>query len=343
MTGIVLYLSGDRFDLMYPARPLAADLVSPTNQSWWRLKRLVKYLLGTVTLALLYPYQNEKEASRYSAYGDSDWAGDKVTRKSISSGIIFRGKHPLEFWCTGQQLVSLSSGESEFYAAGTAAAYLLFMVYLVREMKMKAQGYLYGDSSAARGIVGRVGPGRLRHLQTRFLWLQERLRQKEFILGSVPGESNPGDLGSKIMSYEKMWELFAFCGMALSNHNKKLNKKVAAKGVTVITALNLLMVAKAEDVDAVAVDSTNDYSMLYALGIMFVLLQVMLMTLAYKLGFANGEKKKRFWTPTSGQATPSRPPPSAPPAAPIARELNYGTAVTRVVPVNCAYRCGMCL
>ena len=97
------------------------------------------------------------------------------------------GHDQLESYSSGQQVIALSSGESEFYAAGTAAAYLLFMVYLVREMKMKAQGYLYSDSSAARGIMGRIGPGRLRHLQTRFLWLQERLRQKEFILGSVPG------------------------------------------------------------------------------------------------------------------------------------------------------------
>ncbi len=136
VTGRVIYLSVDRYDIMHAARGLAQDLSKPTELSMMRLKRLVKYLMGTVTLALLYPYQSLREASRYSAYGDSDWAGDKVTRKSISSGILFRGRHPIEFWCTGQQLVSLSSGESEFYAAGTAAAYLLFMTYLVKEMKM---------------------------------------------------------------------------------------------------------------------------------------------------------------------------------------------------------------
>ena len=104
--------------------------------------------------------------------------------------------------------------------------------------------------------------------------------------------SNPADLGTKIMSYEKMWELLAFCGMALSLYNKKLNRKVAAKGVTVITVLNLLMVAKAENVSAVTVDTANDYSMFYWMMIIFGLLQVMLMIFAYKLGFANGEKKR---------------------------------------------------
>lgn len=82
----------------------------------------------------LYPYQSQEGAMHYKVYGDSDWAGDQRTRKSVSSGIVFRGRHPLECWSVGQQLVSLSSGQSEFYAAGLAAGHVLFLLYLAREL-----------------------------------------------------------------------------------------------------------------------------------------------------------------------------------------------------------------
>eukprot|EP00972_Heterocapsa_arctica_P096119 14180318-Heterocapsa_arctica.AAC.2 len=44
-------------------------------------------------------------------YTDSDWAGDKATRRSMSGGCIFHGDH----------VVALSSAEAELYA-GTRAA-----------------------------------------------------------------------------------------------------------------------------------------------------------------------------------------------------------------------------
>ena len=45
-------------------------------------------------------------------------------------------------------------------------------------MKRKLRGRCFSDSSAARGACGRLGSGKLRHVQTRFLWLQERLKEK---------------------------------------------------------------------------------------------------------------------------------------------------------------------
>ena len=41
---------------------------------------------------------------------------DKVTRRSVSVGVIMRGGHCLKVWTKKQQVVSLSTAESELYA-----------------------------------------------------------------------------------------------------------------------------------------------------------------------------------------------------------------------------------
>ena len=82
---------------------------------------------------------------------------------------------------------------------------------------MKDLGYEAGvrvwtDSSAAMGIAGRSGFGRLRHLETHALWVQERLRSKAFELRKLRGEVNPPDLFIKYLSNSerivKLVELF---------------------------------------------------------------------------------------------------------------------------------------
>ena len=51
-----------------------------------------------------------------STYTDSDWAGDKVSRKSTSGGIAFLGVHCIKSWLSNQAIVALSSAKAELYS-----------------------------------------------------------------------------------------------------------------------------------------------------------------------------------------------------------------------------------
>ena len=66
-------------------------------------------------------------------FADSDWAGNPRDRKSVSGGILMLGRHQLESWSSGQQVIALSSGEAEFYASGNLAAHMLNFLYLIGE------------------------------------------------------------------------------------------------------------------------------------------------------------------------------------------------------------------
>jgi len=76
--------------------------------------------------------------------------------------------------------------------------------------------------------MGRTGPGRLKHLQTRFLWLQERCRARELEVCTVGTDSNPGDMGTKVHPKERMELLMRLCKIVASQRGTSSSKAVHA-------------------------------------------------------------------------------------------------------------------
>ena len=79
-----------------------------------RVKRVGRYLVGKPRAVCLFRWQQRGELE---AYSDADWGGDNSTRRSVSVGVIMRGEHCFKVSTKKQQVVSLSTAESELYAA----------------------------------------------------------------------------------------------------------------------------------------------------------------------------------------------------------------------------------
>ena len=63
------------------------------------------------------------------------------------------------------------------------------------------------------GICGRQGLGKLRHVDTRSLWIQQRVRDGSVELRKVRGEANPADLFTKhLQSADKIEDLLELMG-----------------------------------------------------------------------------------------------------------------------------------
>ena len=71
---------------------------------------------------------------RVEVYSDTDWAGCQKTRKSTSGGGLVLGSHLIKSWSSTQNLVSLSSGEAEFYGVVKAAGMGLGYQALLRDL-----------------------------------------------------------------------------------------------------------------------------------------------------------------------------------------------------------------
>jgi len=204
------YLSMDRLDAHFACKEICRWMSSPSQQSWKALKRLCRYFAGSPRLVYVYQQQSVDEVDIFT---DTDWAGCPKTRKSTSGGCLMLGSHTLKHWSSTQSGVSLSSGEAEFHGVVKGAGMGLGYQALLQDLGIKASLRVWTDSSAAIGIASRQGLGKLRHLDTHTLWLQQAVRSRRLELKKVPGTANPADLLTKhSLTRDKVLELVKLFG-----------------------------------------------------------------------------------------------------------------------------------
>ena len=103
----------------------------------------------------------------------------------------------LKAWNRTQTLIALSSGESELAAVNKAAAESMGIQSVCTDFGVKVKIEIHSDAIAAIGICKRQGLGRVRHLATADVWIQQRIRSRELKLFKLPGKDNPSDLMTK--------------------------------------------------------------------------------------------------------------------------------------------------
>lgn len=191
-------LAQDRCDLSHASKEVARGMASPTAGDEMRLKRVIRYLRHRP--CGVYHYHWQQPVELISAFVDSDWGGCLRTRKSTSGGAMLRGSHCLGQWSRTQLNVALSSGEAELNAALKGGAELLCMRTLLTELDLPCKVLLYGDSAACSGTVHREGSGRVKHLEIKQLWLQQRIKAGDIDYVKIPRHRNCADSLAKAWS-----------------------------------------------------------------------------------------------------------------------------------------------
>jgi hypothetical protein len=186
------YLAVDRPDIAEAVKCLSSAMATPRQEHVVLLKRLIRYLIGVPRLVIKYEAQPADSPVRVQV--DSDWGGELKTRRSTTCMALMRGRRLLRHSSTLQQSVGLSSAESEYYAMVKGACYGLGTQSYLKDLNIDVALQVYSDSSSARSFSKRQGLWKMRHVMTRFLWLQERVRLEHLAVICIKGEDNPADL-----------------------------------------------------------------------------------------------------------------------------------------------------
>jgi hypothetical protein len=195
------YLAQDAPEIQYAAKEVCRDMAKPTPDSWRKLKILVRFILERETVVWQFEWQDGVELV-LRVFSDSDWAGCRRTRRSTTGGAVLLGSHCLKTWSSTQAPIALSSAEAEYYAMVDSATRALGLRSMLEEVGigLSESIELWSDSSAARCFAARKGVGRMRHLETRHLWLQNEVSSQRVVLCRVAGEDNPADLLTKYLN-----------------------------------------------------------------------------------------------------------------------------------------------
>ncbi len=185
------YVSLDNPRVAFASKEVSRTMAGPKRGDDIRLKRILRYLVKHPVCTYMYPWQDEPRS--LEGFSDSDWAGCRRTRRSTSGGAIMHGSHLIHHWSRTQAVISLSSCEAELNAALKMGSEMIGMVQTCKEWGVGLLGNVVGDCAPLKGLLERRGTGRVKHLELRQLWMQEKIKNKSLRFVKVPREKNPSD------------------------------------------------------------------------------------------------------------------------------------------------------
>ena len=219
------YLSEDRPDIRYAVKEAARFMHEPCQLAMDLVKRIGRYLLQKPRL--VQRFRRQKWSGVIKGFSDSDHAGCLDTRKSTSCGAFMVGDHLIKLYCATQGVEALSSGESEWYALVHTASCGLGLVSLARDMGYDMELCLAGDATAASGIAHRRGAGRIRHIETKTLWLQRHITERRILLSKTLGKLGVADVGTKHLSGPELKKLLDMMGFVVATGQSGLALGIA--------------------------------------------------------------------------------------------------------------------
>ena len=98
----LLYLTASKPNILFSVCLCARFQSDPRESHLTAVKRIFRYLKGTTNLGLLYRKSLDYQ---FVGFGDADYAGDKIERKSTSGNCQFLGENLISWASRSKQLL----------------------------------------------------------------------------------------------------------------------------------------------------------------------------------------------------------------------------------------------
>ena len=126
--------------------------------------------------------------------------------------VLVHNAHCLKVSSHTQSTISISSGESEYYGIVKCADIGFGARSMHADFAMCADVVVRTDSSTPLADGPRRRLGRLRHVQTRYLWVQQPVQERDCRLNKEPGDTNVSDALTKPLYERRMTNLLTAMG-----------------------------------------------------------------------------------------------------------------------------------
>ena len=219
LVGSLRYLTHTRPDLAFSVGYVSRFMQRPTTEHQQAVKRIIRYVAGTLDHGLYYPRCPGK--AHFVGYSDSDHAGDIDTSKSTSGILFFLGECLVSWQSIKQQVVALSSCEAEYMAASAASTQALWLARLLSDLLGRDTGAveLRVDSKSALALAKNpVFHERSKHIRVRYHFIRSYLEEGSIKASYINTKDQLADLLTKPLGRIKFLELCSRIGMAQLPH-----------------------------------------------------------------------------------------------------------------------------
>ncbi|GJU87403.1 retrovirus-related pol polyprotein from transposon TNT 1-94 [Tanacetum coccineum] len=133
--GSLMYLTSSRLEIVQAVCYCARYQARPTIKHLKEVKRIFRYLKGTINIRL---WSLKDYVFELTAFSDADHAGCLDTRKSTSGGIQFLGDKLVSWMSKKQDCTAMSSTKAEYVALSASCSQVMWM-----RTQLKDYGFNY--------------------------------------------------------------------------------------------------------------------------------------------------------------------------------------------------------
>ncbi|KAH9751748.1 retrovirus-related pol polyprotein from transposon RE1 [Citrus sinensis] len=203
LVGSLQYVTLTRPEIAFTVNKLSQFLACPSVFHWQACKRVLRYLQSTAHYGL----QFYNSGSLYlTAFSDADWGSDLDDRRSVGGYCVYLGSNLISWSSKKQHIVSRSTAESEYRALALAAAEVLWITYLLKELKVSLQltPVLQCDNKSAEALASNPKyHSRTKHIELDLHFIREHIAKKELQVSHVPSYEQAADILTKPLAYDQ--------------------------------------------------------------------------------------------------------------------------------------------
>ena len=214
--GKLLYLSTrTRPDIAFAVSTVAKFTAKPTEQHWTAVKRILRYIAGTINFGLQFTRGGSIDCTGFS---DADWAGDINDRKSTSGYLFKVGGGPVSWKSRKQTCVALSTAEAEYMSLTLAAQEAMWLNRLLAELQSQKEpskpAILYEDNQSA--ICMTKNPqfhGRCKHIDIKYHFIRDEAKKGTIDVRYCRTDDMIADMLTKGLHAEQFVKLREMAGL----------------------------------------------------------------------------------------------------------------------------------
>ena len=194
--GALMYLMvGTRPDIAYAVGVASRSLENPTEDDIVKVKRIFRYLRGTVSHGIKYQADSVKGLE---AYSDADHAGDLATRRSTTGVICCFAEGAVSWFSQRQASVSISTTEAEIVASSEAARELVWLKRLFADLTQIDKTRLFIDNEAAIKLAHNPEMHRrTKHIEARHFYVRECVQENLLEVERISSQDQLADIMTK--------------------------------------------------------------------------------------------------------------------------------------------------
>ena len=215
LIGMMLYLSTNtRPDIAASVSILSQRVVNPRNVDMVELKRLIRYIKGTMTAKLR--LSSCDRHGEFIGYSDANWGEDRKDRKSNSGYYTTLNGGAIAWCCRKQNIVTLSSAEAEYVALTETAKEMMWTRDVLKQFTGEEPRIMkiMTDSQSAMAMTdSQRFNQRSKHIDIRYHFIRDMVKKKELILAYVSTQVNIADMMTKPLGSNRIQQLREMAGI----------------------------------------------------------------------------------------------------------------------------------